>query len=135
MKKCVKCDTEKDVCEFSLRKSGNYNSWCKQCVRDKSKLRYAANKVDFIDRAKNKNILFRKHILAYLNTHPCVDCGETNPIVLQFDHRESETKKYVISNMKMMNLEKVDIEIAKCDVRCANCHLIRTAKQFNWYNF
>lgn len=132
---CTKCKTEKDVSEFSERKRGGHNSWCKICVRENAKERYYENRNDYIDRAKDKNIKFRKHILAYLDTHPCIDCGETDPVVLQFDHRDGVNKKYVISNMKMKSLILVDEEIMKCDVRCANCHLKRTAKQFNWYNF
>lgn len=31
--------------------------------------------------------------------------------------------------------EKVKTEIAKCEIRCANCHAVKTAKQFGWYNF
>lgn len=27
----------------------------------------------------------------------------------------------------------VKAEIAKCDVRCSNCHIKRTTKQFNWW--
>lgn len=132
---CTKCEIEKDISEFSERKRGGHNSWCILCVRLKAKERYHDNKDDYLLRAKNKNIAFRKHILNYLKDHPCVDCGEKDPVVLQFDHRDTETKKYEISNMKMKALSEVDEEIAKCDVRCSNCHIKRTAKQFNWYNF
>ena len=51
----------------------------------------------------------------------CVDCGEKDPIVLDFDHIH-DSKRYTISNMQKHSLAKVDKEIAKCVVRCANCH-------------
>lgn len=74
--------------------------------------------------------------MSYFSENPCVDCGETNPIVLEFDHRDREEKKYNISEMiaKGSSIKSIKEEINKCDVRCANCHKIRTAKQFNWYN-
>lgn len=70
----------------------------------------------------------------YLESHPCVDCSESDRIVLQFDHIKG-VKIAAISNMikNGFSLEKIFIEIEKCEVRCANCHLKKTAKDFNWY--
>jgi hypothetical protein len=67
-------------------------------------------------------------IMTYLLDHPCVDCGESNPIVLDFDHDNENNKIYDISEMrdgKHGNIEAILEEIKKCSVRCANCHRIR----------
>ena len=71
-----------------------------------------------------------------MKSNPCVDCNEADPIVLEFDHRDdvekiAEVGKLVANGYKW---ETIKEEIDKCDVRCANCHRRRTAKQFNWYN-
>ncbi|MGH2491188.1 MAG: hypothetical protein ACRDF9_06725, partial [Candidatus Limnocylindria bacterium] len=72
-------------------------------------------------------------MLAYLLAHPCVDCGQTNAIMLDFDHRDPAQKKGNVSELAMRKpWHLVLLEIAKCDVRCANCHLRRTAAQFSW---
>jgi hypothetical protein len=135
MKKCVKCTFDKDEEEFVLKQGGTLNSWCKECVRKKAKEKYDNNREQYIERAKQKNLKFRKYLYDYLQKHPCVDCGESDPIVLQFDHRIREEKEYVISNMRMKSFEIIDKEISKCDVRCANCHVRKTAKQMNYYLF
>lgn len=31
------------------------------------------------------------------------------------------------------SIENIFLEIEKCEVRCANCHLIKTARDFRWY--
>jgi hypothetical protein len=55
-----------------------------------------------------------------------VDCGESDPIVLEFDHVRG-VKRGEISRLKtMVSLETLAEEIAKCDVRCANCHRRKT---------
>ena len=66
----------------------------------------------------------------YLETHPCVDCGESDPVVLEFDHVRGE-KVMDIAGMKARaaSLFTIDNEIAKCDVRCANCHRRKTAQE------
>ena len=72
-------------------------------------------------------------ILQYLVTHPCVDCGEADPIVLEFDHVKGK-KTCDISKMSghARSLLVIEKEIAKCEVRCANCHRRKTRKQFSW---
>lgn len=71
-----------------------------------------------------------KKVFEYLLDHPCVDCGESDPIVLEFDHRDGEEKVRPVTLMVGQNLglEKIFKEIEKCDARCANCHRRRTAK-------
>ncbi len=70
----------------------------------------------------------------YYKKHPCVDCGENDPVVLDFDHRVGEKKLRNVSNMMHWSCwDTIKKEIDKCDVRCANCHRRKTAKERNYY--
>jgi hypothetical protein len=77
-----------------------------------------------------------ERIYAYLQSHPCVDCGERDPVVLEFDHVRGE-KTYEISTLswRQVSWERILEEIAKCEVRCANCHRRKTAKQRGTYRY
>ena len=73
-------------------------------------------------------------IFEYLQGHPCVDCGEADPLVLEFDHVRgvksgniSQMMAYCVSEARLLE------EIAKCEVRCANCHRRVTAIRGGWY--
>lgn len=65
------------------------------------------------------------HILEVLRCEGCIDCGERDPVVLEFDHR-LDKRACVLRLALRCSLAVLEQEIAKCDVRCANCHRLRT---------
>jgi len=72
----------------------------------------------------------KAYVAEWLKTHPCVDCGEADPVVLQLHHRNPEEKTATISDLitrQHVGNERLAEEIKKCDVLCANCHLRRHA--------
>lgn len=78
----------------------------------------------------------RRIVLEHLRANPCIDCGEADPVVLEFDHRDPATKRFEIGGAvrtRPVSVKRLLAEIAKCDVRCANCHRRRTAHQFAFY--
>lgn len=86
---------------------------------------YLNNKQAYIE----NSISAKKRLRAYVRTRkdkPCTDCGLEYPYyVMQFDHLGD--KKYTIGVLvNLNNRAKLEIELAKCEVVCANCHAIRT---------
>jgi hypothetical protein len=71
----------------------------------------------------------REYVLNYFLTHPCVDCGETDPRVLEFDHIHGRKRMEVSKLIRNgHSIEVIQAEIDKCVVRCSNCHKKRTYK-------
>ena len=125
---------------FSDRARGMLNSNCRVCHAAYRRAHYLAHKSDYIDRAivqtKGRRQQNRREVLAYLATHPCVDCGNGNTVVLEFDHRDPADKLWNVGWMiARMRWQRVRAEIEKCDVRCVNCHRRRTASEFSWSKF
>jgi len=108
---------------------------CKDCARLKGKKYYRENK-DHHRRVCTMNTQRkRKAVFDYLADHPCVDCGESDPVVLEFDHVRGEKTGGIgkmISQSRPLGLIMAEIE--KCEVRCANCHKRKTAKDEGWYS-
>jgi hypothetical protein len=105
--------------------------------REASRRHYEKHRERVIDKAKKYSKIARVRIRTHINTHlkanPCVDCGETNIIVLEFDHT-GDDKHFSISDAvrKGYSIKKVENEIAKCEVRCANCHRKKTYERGGW---
>lgn len=80
-------------------------------------------------RANLLKIHERRQYLLSLRNKPCVDCGGTfHPVAMDFDHVKGD-KVLSVSRMVSFNKQRLDAEIAKCDVICSNCHRIRTYKR------
>lgn len=138
MKICTKCQVEKPIEEFSKRSASKdgLNSWCKPCKREKDNSYYleSEDRQNTVKAARDEARQVRREIVwEYLRSHPCVDCGEADPIVLEFDHVNG-TKIMAIATMvqSLTPVAKILAEIEKCEVRCANCHRRVTASRGNW---
>jgi hypothetical protein len=55
----------------------------------------------------------------------CLDCGENHPAVLQFHHRDGLQGGKRLNKFYYGSWSVLEIEMAKCDILCANCHLKR----------
>lgn len=116
-----------------------YQPYCRPCNKAYQQGHYLRNKPVYAAKAraydKKIDAITLKNYLDYLSDHPCVDCGESDPVVLEFDHREKSEKSNSISALMWVKRTHWDVilkEIKKCDVRCANCHKRRTARQLGW---
>jgi len=139
-KRCSKCGETKPLTEFNRKDNVRWQSSCRACNSAYLKEHYRKNKAYYVAKAaKNKRVAqqnARAYIWRYLAEHPCVDCGETDPVVLQFDHVRGD-KSFAVSQMlgPGFSVRRIEIEIAKCEVRCANCHARRTAIQRGYYRY
>jgi hypothetical protein len=130
---CSRCKQAKPLADFTPKGSrGGYDSYCRPCRREYGREHYAANKERYITQTRVRNDrYFRERVeflLNYFKTHPCMDCGETDPVVLDFDHLRDKDFD-IASGIHYRAWDKVLAEIEKCEVVCANCHRRRTARR------
>lgn len=71
----------------------------------------------------------RQAILNYMKMESgCVDCDIQDYRILDFDHVRG-VKRYNIGSIVMMKWDTILEEIAKCEVRCRNCHHLITQQR------
>lgn len=141
-KVCTRCGILKDLLLFPARKSAKNGraSWCRACYKENWDERYYENHQHYRNshnrsRKKHREQNARK-VFEYLDRHPCINCGESDPIVLEFDHRDRNQKTGSISNLiRNASWTRIKLEIEKCDVLCANCHRRKTAVEFEYLRF
>ncbi len=137
MHTCGKCQETKNIEDFAEGKKGKPHAWCKACMKEYSRQRFQNRSEKEKERrklaGKEANIRSRKFTYEYLLNHPCVDCGEADPVVLQFDHQGSKDAN--VSDLAKTSLNRIKQEIEKCEVRCVNCHSLKTAKERGYYQW
>lgn len=76
----------------------------------------------------------RSIYVTYMADKFCIDCGESDFVVLVHDHVTGEKRGGVQELINRGNKwEAVLEEIAKCEIRCCNCHIRKTATRGNWW--
>lgn len=79
---------------------------------------------------KKKKYLLLRALADRELTRGCIDCGEKDPRVLDFDHvlgiKKTEVSKMVWNSASIASFYR---EVEKCEIRCANCHRRITARR------
>src|SRR5258706_1151622 len=140
-KYCSGCNQERDIEDFRWKIKGQKRqAWCKYCQARANKLHYQNNKQAYLDRAKARNSRVieenQRRLYTYLSQHPCVDCGQTDVRVLEFDHVRGQKVDSIARLVRLgISWTTIEAEIGKCEVRCANCHRIKTNERGGWWRF
>jgi hypothetical protein len=139
IKRCCMCKIVKPLTEFNRhgQRRDGLQPHCRDCNRARSRRYYAENRDKHlvVVRARIRRIRRENQtrMLAYLREHPCVDCGEDDVVVLEFDHLRDKRMGVGLLLRRGVSWETIVAEIAKCEVVCANCHRRRTHQRSGSY--
>ncbi len=134
MRRCGRCGNLKRVEEFAWRRKekGQRHNYCRPCHADYHREHYLANRERYIAQAAAQKQALRlertRYLIEYFESHPCVDCGETDPVILEFDHLRDKSFD-IAAKLITYRWKRILDEIEKCEVVCANCHRRRTAER------
>lgn len=122
---CSKCQQLK-----LHRMRGKYpHSYCPDCQKEYTNQHYADNKekrkAQIRQSTKDRAQRYYSRVNEIKSSVGCTDCGEKDPIVLDFDHLGDKTEN-VSKMIYGSSWRAIETEIQKCEVVCANCHRKRT---------
>lgn len=109
---------------------------CVNCHRRRTATRgrwLRADPARSADDARSRRLRNVAWLYRYLATAACVDCGEDDLVVLEFDHVTGE-KQEAVTNLAWggYGIETIKREISRCEVRCCNCHRLKTLERRHW---
>jgi hypothetical protein len=107
---------------------------CRPCRSAYHHKHYLANKQRYIEQARIRKEGLRLErtifLIDFFSRNPCIDCGEADPVVLEFDHLDPALKEFNIGQaLSHRAWSSIVAEIEKCEVVCSNCHRRRTARR------
>lgn len=132
---CRTCTKDKNEAEFSFRDKarGLRHRQCKQCHKNDALVCYnkhiARYKSTAAVRRKQHKHQLHTLLYQYLLDHPCVDCGESDPVVLDSDHVGQKRDGITQLIKRGASWETVKDELSQCETRCSNCHRRKTAQR------
>ena len=123
---CSKCKEEKSIELFSKNKSkkSGYSCECKECHKIIRKNYYDNNREKEINRVHVRRVKQVKDFKEFKSKLKCILCNENHIATLHFHHLDPSTKEIDLSTAVRLgwSKDKLEKEINKCVVLCANCH-------------
>lgn len=136
---CNKCRIDRSLEDFSFKNKRKQirTKICKFCHSEYRKQHYLQNKKIYIAKARRWNQtqgnVLKQFLFETLSKSQCIDCGEKDIIVLEFDHIGNKRLGLADMYKNRYSLQKIKEEINQCVVRCANCHRRKTAKDSKFW--
>jgi hypothetical protein len=101
--------------------------WCKSCKKTYDADYHARHR----DRVLAQKREREADLVAWMRARkdePCTDCGGTfHPAAMTFDHLPGSQKHSDIASLtRHASIARIQAEIEKCELVCANCHAVRT---------
>jgi hypothetical protein len=131
MAQCARCHIWKPRSEFHNSRSGEY-TYCRDCRNSYDRTYYAERGKSARDARRRAAIdAARTWMNSIKEGIACADCGGTYPVfVMHWDHLPGVEKVNEISSMVgQRTREAILAELKKCELVCANCHVMRTVKR------
>lgn len=128
MKECRDCKIVKSYSDFNKNKAkrDGYGDKCRPCMKIYRQNHYNSNKLEIVNKVTARRAELFNYIWQIKCNSRCVDCGNADPRVLDFDHLGDKEFNLSEVTRRGFGRSKIDVEIAKCEIRCANCHRIKT---------
>jgi transposase-like protein len=131
VRRCGRCRVELPLESFN-RLGDGLQWWCRTCFAEYFRARGDLHR-DQSGAAKKARVrALKAYVLEYLQERPCVDCGESDPVVLEFDHISEKTASISVLVAAGVKLDVLKDEMSRCEVACVNCHRRRTARRGRW---
>ncbi len=128
---CARCAEWKTIAEFHNSRTGQF-TYCRECRRSYDRQYYAERGKSARDARNRERANKARAWMASLKVgNPCRDCNETFPAwVMHWDHLPEFDKRDEISAMVTSRTRAAVLdELKKCELVCANCHVMRTVRR------
>lgn len=147
-KLCPKCSTTKSGTKFNRSRNGTLSAYCKDCYKEVNKGIREEKRASNVcarcttsvpgtiycetcaakDNGRKKDKYFdnKQKCVAYF-AGVCADCGYKTDIldVYEFHHLDPNQKDICIGHIMKCGWPRIESELKKCVMLCANCHKIR----------
>ena len=140
MKKCDHCKEPKEDSEFNwkFKSLGIRHNTCRECMSIHQKKYFSGPAHDrHLEQVKERKEIARQvareYAYNYLLTHPCQECGESDVRVLEFHHVGDKDMAVAYMVSSGYSVERIQAEIDKCTILCANCHRKLTVEERGWF--
>jgi hypothetical protein len=128
---CARCAEWKTSDEFHNSRTGQF-SYCRECRRSYDRAYYSERgRTARLARQRAHSNRARAWMVAIKKGIPCRDCGDVFPAwVMHWDHLPEFEKQDEISVMVTSRTRAAVLdELRKCELVCANCHVLRTVRR------
>ena len=117
VKECIKCHKILPLSEFP--KSTKTVNTCKKC-----KALYKKQYMSIPENRARVSKVESRRIINFIRSlkSPCIVCGESEPVCIDFHHLDPKTKEFNITLNRTRAKSKILAEIKKCVCLCSNCH-------------